>query len=147
MPNKAGPNDYMIINTTLLDKATIFATVASTYLENSVNKSYLINTTTNSSIRIDFPFQMFVTVFPNSTFKGNFQLKYQFFDLIGPDIGFPSDNSGSSDSISMISIILMSVFIPVGAALLGVLIYLIVFFHKKNVKLKRIKKLKNTEDN
>ena len=40
MPPKAGPNDYMIVNTTLLDKATIFATVATTYQESKINKTY-----------------------------------------------------------------------------------------------------------
>ncbi|CDW84738.1 UNKNOWN [Stylonychia lemnae] len=145
MPPKAGPNDYMIVNTTIMQRAIAIGHIAQTYLEPQLNETVFINSTT-SSIKIKYPFQMFMTVYGNSTFKGNFQFKYQFIDMPGPDGNTPQTNSRSSsttDEFSLLSIILIAVFVPVGVILITSVIGLLIYFHRKNTKLKRIKQLKS----
>lgn len=75
LPDKGGPNDYIIINTTTLSRANGYISITKSYVEASDNQHVILNST-NKTVTVKYPYQAFVTVFGNSVFKGDFQFKY-----------------------------------------------------------------------
>eukprot|EP00347_Sterkiella_histriomuscorum_P017332 403349789 len=146
LPAKGGPNDYINFQLTSLSRAFGYVSISRQYADSQENTNLWLNAT-NTSFVVPYGQQAFLTFFGNNVFRGDFQMKYQFVNNLGPNgdeiitSGSSSDESSSSD----LGLLLIAIIVPCAVVILALTIGCALYFHCKKRKLRKVQNLKKAD--